>query len=316
MQPRLLLLPLLLIAGPAIAQDDLQDIRDQLGRDVRNSDIGAGYAQMLNLFTSPSISASLLELDDGLEYDILKLPLQLELPPNKRGWQWVLRGTLSKASAEGNASIFEDEIIDTRWEAYSGELGAGLIVPLTGGLSLFAAGELGISRLENEADYNGPLGNLILAPVADGVIFNWDTNARILSATLGFRQRWKLRERYELALNSYYTFSHIASYSESGDLPSFSEDTGTLAATIDFRHPYAATIADMPLFGVAHIGGTTFVGENREALDFTHFYELGYSLGLDLPESNRFFESLSLGYQWNFGSDVEGFSILFGWELK
>lgn len=301
---------------PALSQSTVADIRDQLGRDVRNSDIGAGYAQMLNLFTDPSISASLLELDDGVDYNIFKLPLQIELPPSERGWQWILRGTLSKARAEGELSVFENEIIDTRWDATSGELGAGLLIPVSRGLSVFAAGEVGISRLENEAEYNGPLGDIVLAPVADGVLFNWDTNARILSATLGLNQQWKLRERYDLSLNSHYTFSHIASYSESDDLPSFSEDTGTLAAKIDFRHPYAATVADLPLFGVAHLGATAFTGPNRDALDFSHFYEAGYSLGLDLPETSRYFESLSLGYQWNFGGGVDGYSILFGWALK
>ena len=304
------------LAVPVLSQSDLDDIRDQIGRDVRHSDTGAGYAQMLNLFTDPSISASVLELDNDRDYNVLKLPLQIELPPNERGWQWVLRGTLSKAKAEGKLSIFEAEVIDTRWDAYSGELGAGVFIPVTEGLSLFAAGELGMSRLENDSDYNGPLGDIILAPVADGVIFNWETNASIYSATLGLRQNWRLRERYELSLNTYYTFSHIASFSESDDLPSFSEDTGTLALKFDFRHPYSATVADMPVFGVAHLGGTTFTGPNRTVLGFSHFYEVGYSLGLDLPETNRYFESLSLGYQWNFGSDVEGVSILFGWQLK
>ena len=132
---------------PVLSQSDLDDVRDQLGRSVRNSDIGAGYAQMLNLFTDPGISASALTLDNDLDYKILKLPLQFELAPDDRGWQWVLRGTLSKAKAEGELSVFENEIIESRWEAYSGQLGAGLVVPVTGGLSVFAAGEVGISRL-------------------------------------------------------------------------------------------------------------------------------------------------------------------------
>jgi hypothetical protein len=52
---------------PAEAKDDVGDIRKQLQNELRNSDIGAGYAQMLNFFIDPSISASRLEADDGTD---------------------------------------------------------------------------------------------------------------------------------------------------------------------------------------------------------------------------------------------------------
>jgi hypothetical protein len=75
-------------------------------------------------------------------------------------------------------------------------------------------------------------------------------------------------------------------------------------------------LADRPLFGVVHAGVTAFTGPNRDALGFTYFYELGYSVGIDVSERSRLFRYLSLGYQANLGSDIEGHSLLFGWELK
>ncbi len=81
----------LLLAGPLGAQDSQESIRDSLIENIRNSDIGAGYAQMLNFFVLPSISATRLEAEDGTEYDIFKVPLQLEFTPGGEGWRLAVR---------------------------------------------------------------------------------------------------------------------------------------------------------------------------------------------------------------------------------
>ncbi len=153
-----LLLTLVTLAFAAIplqAQENLADARELLKDELRNSEIGAGYAQMLNFFIDPSISASILEADDGTEYDVFKVPLQYEIPLNDRGWQLAVRGTFSHAEADNTFSLVEGETIDGTWKADSGQLGVGLIVPATERLSWLVAGQFGISRLENEADYNG-----------------------------------------------------------------------------------------------------------------------------------------------------------------
>ena len=195
-------------------------------------------------------------------------------------------------------------------------LWVGLLLPANDNLAFFVAAEVGISRLENVADYRGPLSESILAPVADGIIFNWDTNARLASLTGGLDYRQNVAEVYELGLTARYTFSHIASYSESRDLPSFSENTGTVSAKLDFKHPFNVALGDMPLFGIVHGGATAFTGENRDALGFTHFYEIGYSVGLDVSAHNRYLESFHIGYQLNSGREVDGYSVLLGWTLK
>ncbi len=305
-----------LLSGPVAAQEERALLRSQLSDELRNSDIGAGYAQMLNFFVDPSISASRLEADDGTEYDVFKVPLQVEFPLNEGRWQLLVRGTLSHATAENEFSLIDGETIDGTWEADSGQLGVGLLIPAGDRLSWFVAGQVGISRLENEADYNDGLAEEIVAPVADGILFNWDTNAHVSSLTGGLDYQQSLDGRYDLDITARYTYSHIASYSESRDLPSFSEDTGTFSAKADLEHPMAATLWDLPLFGVAHVGGTAFTGPSRKALGFSHFYEIGYSVGMDVAERSRYFSAFSIGYQYITGSDVDGYSLLFGWRLK
>ena len=311
-----LLLSLVIAPLPAAAQTTLDGLRDQLKNELRNSNIGAGYAQMLNFFVDPSISASRLESDDGTEYNVFKMPLQYEFPATDGGWQLAIRGTLSHANAENDFSLLGDEIIEGTWEADSALIGLGVLVPAGESFTWFLGGQIGISRLENEADYRGELSSAIVAPVVDGILFNWDTNARIASVTAGLDYRARFAERYDLKLNTRYTHSHIASYSESRDLQSFSEDTGTFSASADLDHPYNASLWNLPLFGVARVGATAFAGPARDALGFTHFYSIGYSVGVDTTERSRYFNGFTLGAQYNVGSDVDGVSVVFGWRLK
>ena len=119
---------LALLASPVSAQQERALLRSQLANELRNSDIGAGYAQMLNFFVDPSISASRLEADDGTDYDVFKVPLQAEFPLNGGRWQLLVRGTLSHATAENEFSLVEGETIDGTWEADSAQLGVGILV--------------------------------------------------------------------------------------------------------------------------------------------------------------------------------------------
>ena len=307
----LLLAPILRVS----AATDLDDIRDELKSNVSNSSIGAGYAQMLNFFVEPDISASRLTADDT-DYDVFKIPLQFEIPMAERSWQVAIRATLSHAQADSSVELGDLGIVDSDWEAYSGQLGAGLIMPFHTDWSAFVGAEFGISRLQNDADYLGELGQAILPVLADGILFNWDTNARVAGITVGMGYATKYADKYDLDISGRYTQSHIASYSESRDLPSFNEHTGTFSLKADLVHPYGIAVADLPVFGKVHLGGTAFTGKNRDALGFTHFYELGYSVGLDLSRFGYKVKNVSIGYQWNQGRDVEGYSVLLSWELN
>lgn len=316
LKQRVLLVIWLMAAVDLHAQVDLEDLRDQLRNDVSASDIGAGYAQMLNFFMDPSISASRLETDDDINYDVFKAPLQLEIPLEDTSWQLLARGTLSHASADTSLNLLNDESINSSWKAVSGQLGLGLLVPAGEHLSWVMAGQYGVSRMENTADYNGVLSEALIAPIVDGILFNWDTNARVVSVTGGLDYRRRLADRYDLQAVARYTFSHIASYSESRDLPPFEADTGTLAVKADLKHSLGASVHELPLFGVVHLGATAFTGSTRGALGFSHFYELGYAVGLDVSARNRLFHDFTLGAQMNVGSDIEGVSLVFGWRLR
>ncbi|MEP5569100.1 MAG: hypothetical protein ABJN62_14775 [Halioglobus sp.] len=299
----------------AQAATDFDEIRDQLKKSVSNSSVGAGYAQMLNFFVEPDISASKLSADDT-DYDVFKIPLQYQIPMDQSDWEIAIRATLSHAKADSITDTGAFGVVDSEWQADSGQVGAGLIMPFNNDWSGFVSAEFGISRLKNEADYleEGP-GQGLNPEIADGIIFNWDTNARVGGLTGGINYAKEIADKCPLDVTGRYTFSHIASYSESRDLPSFSENTGTFSLKADLIHPYGVAIADLPVFGKVHVGGTAFTGNNRNALGFSHFYELGYSVGLDISRLGYRVKSFNIGYQWIQGRDVDGYSLLFGWEL-
>ncbi|KZX58713.1 hypothetical protein A3709_17065 [Halioglobus sp. HI00S01] len=64
------------------------------------------------------------------------------------------------------------------------------------------------------------------------------------------------------------------------------------------------------------MGASGFTGPNRKALGFSHFCMAGYSVSVNVTESNRYFESFSVGAHANFVSDVDGYSLRFSWTLK
>ncbi|WP_188109781.1 autotransporter outer membrane beta-barrel domain-containing protein [Pseudohalioglobus sediminis] len=303
------------LAQTSPGDDWLDDLRDALQKEINNSNIGAGYVHMLSFFIEPNISASRLKADDA-DYDIFKLPLQYEIPGADDNVDVLLRATFSRARQETDFTVSEGEDIDAKWTAASAGFGAGLRWHLSPRLSLLAGADLGVSRLKSDADYSGGFSEEILAPILDGVLFNWDTNAWVASLATGLDYNWQWRERYDMSIKGRYTYSHIASYSESRDLQGFSESTGTTSLKLDMKHPWAPKLLGRSLFGIAHVGATAFTGSNRDALGFTHFYEFGYSVGVDLSADNRFLEDISIGYQLSTGTDVDGHSILVGWNLK
>jgi hypothetical protein len=109
-----------------------------------------------------------------------------------------------------------------------------------------------------------------------------------------------------------YTYSHVSSFNESGSFPAFNGNAQTVSLAVELKHPLGISLLQYPISGIAHFGDTKFVGYNRKALGFDSFFDLGYSLQIDISDMGFFINSFRIGYQWNAGSDVEGHTVLFG----
>ncbi len=313
----LLIVALIPLSAAAQTIDDLrQEFRSLIAAEYDS--IGSGYGQMLSLFLDRSVSFSRLDIEgdqDQGEFDILKLPLRWNLPLGDGPFELALRGTLSHSSYQQLIELDDENGVDTKWNAESAQFGAGLRYTLSDHWTASAIAEAGISQLENEADYSGALGPLLDA-VLQGILFDWDTNVAVYSLRTGFDYDNLPQRDRGLTVSARYTYSYIDSFSESDELLPFHANTNTLTLRGEYRHPWGFGLADFPLFGIVGAGATAFVGDGRDALGFDHFFQAGYAVALDISERDYWVKSLSIGYQFNKGSDVEGHSILFNWEIR
>lgn len=297
----------------ALSPEDIDLLRDSLKSNIDRSDIGSNYAQLLNFFTEPDISASTYDVDDeaNSRLSIYKFPLQKRFPANNDGIEIAFRGIASYATLDMDNNIQEDVTVDSQWKAYSMSLGSGLFVPVADDLTLIAAADLGLSHMKNSSKYNGQQATDI-ASILDGILYNWDTDAWIGSLMFGLDYALQFAESYDLDIKGQYTYSHVASFNGSEDFPSFSGYAQTVSLVADLTHPLGFSLEQNPFFGVAHIGTTVFLGENRDTLGFDSFSEFGYSVKVDISQLDYFVQTLRLGYQWSTGDNVTGHTILFG----
>jgi len=183
----------------ALSQEEIDLRRNELKNNVDHSGIGSSYAHILNFFVESDISASIYDVDDeaNSRIDIYKFPLQKNFSLNSDGWEIALRGIVSYATLEMNSNVLETETIDSKWKAYSGSVGTGLLVPVIDGLTFITAADFGLSHMENSSKYHGLLSNT-LAQIFDGILYNWDTDAWIGSLVFGLDYNHLFSEKYIL----------------------------------------------------------------------------------------------------------------------
>lgn len=316
---KLILLSLILLlftsakGRAALSQEDIDPLRDSLKSTVDHSGIGSNYAQILTFFIEPDISASTYDVDDeaNSRLNIYKFPLQKRFPTNSDGIEIAFRGIASYATLDMENSPQTAVAVDSQWKAYSASLGSGLFVPVAYDLTLVAAADLGLSHMKNSSKYNGQQAADI-APIFDGILYNWDTDAWIGSLIFGLDYALQFAENYDLDIKGRYTYSHVASFNGSDEFPSFSGYAQTVSLAADLTHPMGFSLNQNPFSGVAHMGATAFLGDNRDTLGFDSFSEFGYSIKVDISRLDYFVQTLRLGYQWSTGENVTGHTILFG----
>jgi len=300
----------------ALSQGEIDYLRNDLKKTVDHSGIGSGYTHILNFFIEPDISASTYDVDDdeNSQLNIYKFPLQKRYPLNDKGLDIAFRGVASYATLDMDHSILEDNIVDSQWKAYSASLGTGLFIPVAPDLTFVTAADFGLSHMKNSSNYSG-MQPTDLTSILDGILYNWNTDAWIGSFVLGLDYELQFAGDYDLDIKGRYTYSHVASFNGSHEFPSFTGSAQTTSVAANFTHPLGFSLSENPFFGVAHLGATAFLGENRDALGFDSFAELGYSVKVNISQLDFFLKSLRLGYQWSVGENVTGHTILFGLDL-
>ncbi len=302
----------------ADVEQSFEGTRNHLRNDITTNHYTSQFAQLLAFETEPDISGSTFYIDDGIdtEMDVYKLPLQTKLF-SSNGNDYYGRLGLNYAtlkSADVLDGLFIDNRIDSKWKTYSGTLGLIADVPVNDDLVITFAVDAGIARLENEANYRGDL-VADLAPLMDGILFNWTTNASIVSGVTGLKYKKSLTT-VDLDLQAHYTHSYVSSFSESRDFSGFSEHTNTLGLSADVTHPLNTKAMGYPLSGIIHMGYVAFMGNNREAMGFSNYGELGYSIKFDISNESLPVKSFNLGAKGIMGdNNLIGWSLILGYKF-
>lgn len=123
----------------------------------------------------------------------------------------------------------------------------------------------------------------------------------------------RIIDRVDVRLRGRYTFAHNRTIdsSDAGLEGEVNSQTANLGA--DLRVPTGVDLFRQPLKILAVFGSTSFLGENRDALGFSHFFEFGGGLELDVSQTHgQPFRALRVRLSRIFGDNVEGFQIGFG----
>lgn len=308
---------LLVGTASALTQEDIDAIRDSIAETERKGGSGAGYAQLIGFITDPDVSGVTFDFgaDTASKLDIYKLPLQFKVGKHA-GWTLFVRGGLNYATYDADdllAFLPSSDNIDTELTAYSGSLGLVAKKPLNTDWTFAAALDAGLARFEDQAKYKGA--SEVFAPFLDDLLLNWTTNASLLSGVVGLDYRHAYND-LEVKGQIHYIHSYVSSFGESGDFVGFSENTDTLHVDVDVIHPWGRDLGGYPLAGVVHLGNTSFLGDNRDALGFNTLWSVGYAIQLDVKKRDWSLQSVKLGFNYLVGNnDVDGYEIVFGYRF-
>ncbi len=309
---------LLSLSNILMAESDLDKIREQFKQSLDHDDFSALYGHLMAFETEPDIAGSTFNIDTGKNtvLDEYKIPIQFKLF-SSNGSDFYGRIGLNYATFKTddmlNESIYNNHI-RSKWTTYGGTLGLVAEIPLNDDFKLALALDGGASRIENNSHYHGAIAKE-LEPVVKGILLDWSSNASIISGVVGIKYQ-KIFDTIELDLHAHYTHSYVSSFSESSNFDNFSEHTDTFSAVGDITHPWNTKFMSYPLSGIIHLSYTNFIGNNREAIGFSQYGELGYAIKFDISNKNHLVKSFNIGVSGIIGdNNLTGWSILLGYRF-
>lgn len=266
---------LLLAAASGKAQTVPVDVRAL----VDGARLGAGYAQIIGLAATPDISAASYEIDSTAKkptLDVFRLPYQsrwLTLSGDTDLYWRVAGGYLRlKDDFTVNLPPADSGTIGSKWMAYSASGGLLAKIRLGNGFTLEPALDIGVARLENGASYGGAAASL--QPFLDGLLFNWQTNAWLVTPSIGLEYATTFGEA-KATFRAHVARSWIDSFDESDTAQSFRETANIYSIRADCARPVGYTVAGRSLNWVVYGGYAGFFGANSDALGFTSVAEVG-----------------------------------------
>lgn len=287
-----------------------QSVRDT----IAGARLAPGYAGLLNMAAAPDLSTAHYDVEDGsnLDIDVYRYGYESSGHPASDAVNLHWRATggyLSMNTDFATGAPSGGGAIASKWSAYSLTAGPFARIQLGHGLSVVPALDVGVAQLENRAGYSGTA--IALQPVLDGLLFNWRTNAWLVTPSLGLD--WVMaNESRTIAVRSRVGWSKISSFDATDPVLTFDETAGSYSIRAEHAAPTGRRWFDRPLGWVVLGSYAGFYGPNRRALGFTSVAELGLGVEAPLSAGEDRSRRLRIGASYLFGPAVSGWTISVG----
>lgn len=274
-------------------------------------DLGVDYAFLTLMTLSPDFAAANYTIDNGTGGDVSvsigRFPYHVDLlKQDEQRWQLEIALAYQTTREQLDVESTTDHI-DAEWDTYG--IGLGLLYEreLSDSLLFTPSLRAGVARLSNDASYQGAFIQGF-ASQFDGITFNWQTQATLMSLGLGLRYHWTLLDRSSrVNANLYHT--RVKSFDEGNPALAFSEGANMLALNMDIVEPTESSLLGERLDLVWLFGINQFLGDNRNTLGYTRSYQAG--AGIEFPlgtlDDQRYF--VRLGGQWLWADNMSGWLL-------
>jgi len=279
---------------------------------ISGASLGPGYAQLLNLSSAPDISTA--------HYNVRTRPNDLDIQvgrlTHEERWRalsenadlfWRGGGGYSRMRTRfptGVPATGAGDIDSTWWAA---SLTAGLLAKIRLGeeFTLLPAFDVGVARLENRTKYAGSAN--ALRPFLDGRLFEWHTEATLLTPNIGLEWARKQDDRTTI-IRLHAAWSRIATVGEADPALKFREGAGVTSIRGEHVAPTTLRVAERPLRWVVFGGHASFFGPNRDVLGFPSVSEFGLGLELPLVSGDAASKRVRFAASYLVGPNVHGWS--------
>lgn len=290
--------------------------RDAVRDVVAGADLGKGYAQIINLASTPDISASryVVDQDEGnFTLEVAQVPYEaklLSLTPDT-DINWRLAGGYLQLAQD----VLLDDLpasgqnIDSKWSAYSVTGGLVARINLGNGFTLLPALDFGVAQLDNKAQYGAAAS--ALRPQLDGLLLNWQTKAWLITPSVGVQ--WQGADTvHRTRIGGHVARSWINSFDESDPQLRFRETANVYSVHAEYAAPLGMQLASRPLDWVVLGSYAGFFGADRDAMGLQAIAELGLALEVPLAGNDSASDRVRVGASYLFGPNGKGWTLGLG----
>jgi len=286
------------------------------GGNVDERAVGAFYTYLFLITLSPDFAAANYTLTDDLGEELnvtsARLPYHVDLMRNSESnLQLEIVAAYQQTEEVFQIIGLPGETIDAKWDSYG--LGLGLLYEhnISKQFLFTPSVRVGVATMKNNAIYNGENVSEQKDDL-DGVFFNVDTNASILTLGLGLSYNWILLDRASsIKANIYHSI--VDSFNEEHNAIKFTDEAGMMALKADMIFPTKINMHNERLDFVLLLGSNHFFGENRQTLGYTTSYQAGIGAELPIQWEQKKYGHLRLSGQVLWAENMDGWMLSLGY---